>query len=61
MVNKDLYHKDYDGELILDEDGEPIPLTFCICAAHNEFDCCCDCPWGDEEYKKLLDMLESEE
>jgi hypothetical protein len=35
------YHVDYDGELILDEDGEPILKTICLCAAHSSNECCC--------------------
>ena len=61
MVNKDLYHKDYDGELILDKDGEPILITFCICSAWSENECVCKCPWDEEEYKKVFDRLNREE
>lgn len=39
--DEDLYHVDYDGKLILDEGGEPIPKTICLCAAHSSNECCC--------------------
>lgn len=35
------YHKDSDGNILLDENGEPIPTTICICAAWEPSECCC--------------------
>ncbi len=36
------YHKDIDGNLILDpETGEPIPSDECICAAWDAYECVC--------------------
>lgn len=35
------YHTDDDGELLLDEDNEPIPSYICICFAHSDNECCC--------------------
>lgn len=55
-------------ELILEEDGEPIPKSICICAAHADDTCICGSWDGDydeyftEEYaeRKLLEKkLES--
>lgn len=40
------YHTQYDGSLILDENGEPIPKTVCICAAWEPSECCCGA-WDD--------------
>ena len=41
------YHKDSDGDFLLDEDGDPIPLSVCICHAYEASECCCDCDsWG---------------
>lgn len=38
---------------ILDENGEVIPLSKCICAAHTPFECGCACDsWGSlEDYE----------
>ena len=50
---------DYVGEpllyrmaLITGGDGEPIPKTVCICAAHCDSECCCGAWSGayDEDY-----------
>lgn len=35
------YHTDEDGELILDEYGEPIESYICLCFAKSEFECMC--------------------
>jgi hypothetical protein len=35
------YHADSDGNLILDEDGNPIDSKVCICAAWNPYECVC--------------------
>ena len=47
------YHADDDGELLLDEDGYPIPSYICICFAHSANACSCgawDRPLpGDDE------------
>ena len=37
------YHRDSDGELLLDEDGDPIPLSVCICHAYEPSECGCEC------------------
>jgi hypothetical protein len=36
-----LYHTNYDGSLILDENNEPIEAHICLCAAHDSSECCC--------------------
>lgn len=46
------YHAD-DGEILLDEDGDPIPSYICICFAHSDNECGCGA-WsrplpGDDE------------
>ena len=47
------YHADDDGELLLDEDDEPIPSWKCLCFAHSTLSCVCgawDRPLpGDDE------------
>ena len=40
------YHTDFDGNLILDGDGNPIDSKVCICAAWNPFECVCGA-WDD--------------
>lgn len=48
-TNRDEY---FDSCLIpiLDENGEVIPLSKCICGAHNPFECECACDsWGNLE------------
>jgi len=35
------YHLDYEGNYLLDEDGEKIPAHICICAAWDESECVC--------------------
>lgn len=42
------YHKDWDGKYILDENGEKIPLTSCICHAFEPNECVCGA-WDDVE------------
>lgn len=43
MSDEDItqYHLDYDGNILLDEFGEPVPVSICICAAHCSCECCC--------------------
>lgn len=41
------YHLDYEGNYLLDEDGEKIPAHICICAAWDESECVCGA-WGRE-------------
>lgn len=45
------YHTDYEGKLVVDENGEPIPIHICLCAAHGPSECVCgawdDVPWDD--------------
>lgn len=48
------YHADDDGELLLDEDDDPIPAYICICFAHSDNECVCGA-WsrplpGDDEW-----------
>ena len=40
------YHLNDDGSLILDEQGNPIPLTICLCAAREPYECVCGA-WDD--------------
>lgn len=40
------YHTQDDGSLMLDENGEPIPKTICICAAREPMECVCGA-WDD--------------
>ena len=47
------YHKNDDGELILDEDGDPIPDHICLCHAYEASECICgawdsDPPWEED-------------
>lgn len=46
------YHaQEIDGglEFILDEDGDLIPSSACLCYAHEWSECCCGCDsWGDD-------------
>jgi len=46
----EIYDDNYENvigeELVLDEQGEPIPSTICICAAHEPNECCCGA-WDD--------------
>lgn len=35
------YHVDWEGKQLLNEDGKPIPIYVCICAAHSSYECCC--------------------
>lgn len=35
------YHKDEDGNFILDESGNKIPSTICLCYAHSTNECVC--------------------
>ena len=54
-IDDELYHAqtvyDDDGnvigeELILDEDGRPIPAKICLCHAYEPNECCCGA-WDD--------------
>lgn len=47
-MTDDNFHKNTDGEIVLDRDGEPIPSYICICAAREPFECCCGA-WDDED------------
>ena len=40
--------------LVLAEDGEPIPKPVCICAAHNDSECCCGA-WSGVYDDELVD------
>lgn len=42
------FHRDADGELILDEDSNPIPSGICLCSAHSPSECICGA-WDDVE------------
>ena len=42
------YHLNWDGKLLLDEQGEPIPKSICICFAHEPNECVCGA-WDDVE------------
>ena len=42
------YHKNSDGEFILDEDGDKIPTSLCLCNAHEPSECMCGA-WDDVE------------
>lgn len=42
------YHLNWDGKLLLDEDGKPIPKSICICFAHEPNECVCGA-WDDVE------------
>jgi hypothetical protein len=35
------YHADYDDTTLTFDNGDYIPETVCICAAHNANECCC--------------------
>ena len=36
---------------ILDEDGDMIPASICLCYAYEPSECCCACTsWGDYRY-----------
>lgn len=50
----DEYHRDYDGNIILDENGEPIPLSICICAAWEPNECVCGA-WDDVDINEWYD------
>ena len=50
------YHTDLDGNLILDEDGNPIDSAVCICAAWNPFECVCGA-WDDVDSNLWADFL----
>lgn len=53
------YHKDEDGNYLLDSDNEPIPKTICICFAHSPSECVCGAWDGvDESIKNYLDTLD---
>ena len=40
------YHKDEDGEFILDENGNKIPASICLCHALEPSECGCGA-WDD--------------
>ena len=40
-IDGKFYHADDDGELLLDEDDEPIPSWKCICFAYSAIECVC--------------------
>jgi hypothetical protein len=40
------YHKNSDGEYVLDEEGDKIPITTCLCHAFEPSECCCGA-WDD--------------
>jgi hypothetical protein len=35
------YHTDYEGNLLVDENGDNIPSYICICFAHESSECAC--------------------
>lgn len=53
------HHEDYEDNLILDENGKPIPSYVCICAAHSASECGCGA-WdvSFETWKTLDDNSE---
>lgn len=40
------FHKDLDGDYVLDEQGNKIPSNVCICYAREPNECCCGA-WDD--------------
>jgi hypothetical protein len=40
-MEDEIYHKDLDGNLILDGDEQPIPITVCLCFARSSSECMC--------------------
>jgi hypothetical protein len=40
------FHTDLDGNLILDEDGNPVEKSICICGAWEPTECACGA-WDD--------------
>lgn len=42
------YHLNNEGGILLDEYGNPIPITVCLCAAHEPNECVCGA-WDDVE------------
>ncbi len=46
MTNEVEYHVDFDGDLILDENDQPIPKTICLCFARSLYECVCGA-WDD--------------
>lgn len=40
------YHIDSDGKFLLDENGNPILKTICICCARQPLECVCGA-WDD--------------
>lgn len=48
------YHVNSDGELILDEDGQPIPKTICLCYAREPLECICGA-WDDVDINEWYD------
>lgn len=51
---RDIYSEDgvsVGSELILDENGLPIPLSICLCFAHEPGECCCNTTsWDNYRY-----------
>lgn len=44
MINYEFsedYRVDFEGDILLDEDGDPIPIHICICHAHSDDECIC--------------------
>jgi hypothetical protein len=38
-------------ELLLDESGDPIPISICLCFAHAPSECCCETTgWDNYRY-----------
>lgn len=46
MTGNNIYHTDDEGNILYDENDEPIPLTICICAAREPNECICGA-WDD--------------
>jgi hypothetical protein len=44
------------GEYILDEQGNKIPSTACLCFAKYSTECCCGCTsWTEDDYEDWCD------
>lgn len=45
-------YEDYDERFILDENGDKIPVTICLCNAYKPSECCCAHDWSNyqDEY-----------
>ena len=44
------HYDDYYNKFILDEHGDKIPTTICLCNAYEPGECCCACDWSDYRY-----------